>query len=181
MVLALADIAHARIRPTILVAGFGGLRYGELRGLRVRHYDRLKATLTIRESIDNRTRRKAPKTESSQRTVVLPRFVLDAIDAHLATFVGGDPEGPLFPGEAGGIISDGWFQREWRLPKSALDLPSMHFHDLRHTAGTIASHQGATMKEVMSRLGHSTTSAAIRYQEAAADRDSSSPTNSMTS
>lgn len=182
MVLALADIAHARIRPTILVVGFGGLRYGELRGLRVRHYDRLKATLTIRESIDNRTRRKAPKTESSQRTVVLPRFVLDAIDAHLATFVGGDPEGPLFPGEAGGIISDGWFQREWRLPKSALDLPSMHFHDLRHTAGQcIVPHQGATMKEVMSRLGHSTTSAAIRYQEAAADRDSSSPTNSMTS
>ena len=72
---------------------------------------------------------------------------------------------------AGGIISDGWFQREWRLAKNALDLPSMHFHDLRHTAGTIASQQVATMKEVMSRLGHSTTSAAIRYQKAAADRD----------
>ena len=102
---------------------------------------------------------------------MLPRFVLDAIDTPLATFVGGDPDGPLFPGEAGGIISDGWFQREWRLAKNALDLPSMHFHDLRHTAGTIASQQGATMKEVMSRLGHSTTSAAIRYQKAAADRD----------
>jgi integrase len=171
VVLALADIAHERIRPMILVAGFGGLRYGELRGLRVRHYDRLKATLTVRESIDKRTRRKAPKTESSQRTVVVPRFVRDAIDEHLATFVGDDPDGPLFPGEAGGIISDGWFQREWRLAKNALALPSMHFHDLRHTAGTIATQQGATMKEVMSRLGHSTTSAAIRYQKAAADRD----------
>jgi len=143
----------------------------ELRGLRLRHYDRLKATLTVREAIDKRSRRKAPKTESSQRTVVLPRFVLDAIDEHLTEFVVGDPDSPLFPGEAGGIISDGWFQREWRLAKRTLGLPEMHFHDLRHTAGTIATQQGATMKEVMARLGHSTTSAAIRYQKAAADRD----------
>ena len=171
VVLALADIAHPRIRPMILVAGFGGLRYGELRGLRVRHYDRLKATVTVREAIDKRTRRKQPKTESSRRTVVLPRFVLDAIDDHLVEFVSGGPDGPLFPGEAGGIISDGWFQREWRLAKRTIGLPDMHFHDLRHTAGTVATQQGATMKEVMSRLGHSTTSAAIRYQKAAADRD----------
>ena len=171
VVLALADIADRRIRAMILVAGFGGLRYGELRGLRLRHYDRLKATLTVREAIDKRSRRKAPKTESSQRTVVLPRFVLDAIDEHLTEFVVGDPDSPLFPGEAGGIISDGWFQREWRLAKRTLGLPEMHFHDLRHTAGTIATQQGATMKEVMARLGHSTTSAAIRYQKAAADRD----------
>jgi len=173
VVLALADIAHARIRPMILVAGFAGLRYGELRALRVRSYDRLHGTLTIRESIDKRSRRKPTKTDSSQRTVTLPRFVLDAIDVHLVTFVGGDPDGPLFPGEAGGIVSDGWFQREWRAAKAQLGLTEVHFHDLRHAAGTIATQQGATMREVMSRLGHSTTSAAIRYQKAAADRDRS--------
>ncbi len=125
----------------------------------------------MRESIDKRSRRKTTKTDSSQRTVTLPRFVLDAIDEHLATFVGGDPDGPLFPGAAGGIISDGWFQREWRAAQRALELDEVHFHDLRHAAGTIATQQGATMREVMARLGHSTTSAAIRYQKAAADRD----------
>ena len=171
VVLALADIAHARIRPIILVAGFAGLRYGELRALRVRNYDRVHGTLTVRESVDKRSRRKTTKTDSSQRTVTLPRFVLDAIDEHLATFVGGDPDGPLFPGAAGGIISDGWFQREWRAARGALELDEVHFHDLRHAAGTIATQQGATMREVMARLGHSTTSAAIRYQKAAADRD----------
>ena|GEM_PF-1400292 len=171
VVLALADIAHPRIGPMILVAGFAGLRYGELRALRVRHYDRLHGTLTVKESIDKRSRRKTTKTDSSQRTVTLPRFVLDAIDAHLTAFVGGDPDGPLFPGEAGGVISDGWFQREWRTARARLDLTDVHFHDLRHAAGTIATQQGATMREVMARLGHSTTSAAIRYQKAAADRD----------
>ena len=137
----------------------------------MRNYDRLHGTLTVRESVDKRSRRKTTKTDSSQRTVTLPRFVLDAIDEHLATFVGGDPDGPLFPGEAGGIISDGWFQREWRAARGALELDEVHFHDLRHAAGTIATQQGATMREVMARLGHSTTSAAIRYQKAAADRD----------
>jgi integrase len=155
----------------ILVAGFSGLRYGELRGLRVRHYDRLRGTVSVREAVDKRSRRKEPKTESSQRTVALPRFVLDTIDEHLASFVGGDPDGPLFPGEAGGIISDGWFQREWRLAKRTLGLPDVNFHDLRHTAGSVATQQGATMKEVMARLGHATTSAAIRYQKAVSDRD----------
>ena len=125
----------------------------------------------MREAIDKRTRRKQPTTESSQRTAVLPRFVLDAIDDHLGVFAGGDPVDPQFPGEAGGIISGGWFPRDWRLAKRTIGLPDMHFHDLRHTAGTVATQQGATMKEVMSRLGHSTTSAGIRYQKAAADRD----------
>jgi integrase len=154
----------------ILVAGFAGLRCGELRALRLRSYDRLHGTLTVRESIDKRSRRKTTKTDSSQRTDTLPRFVLDAIDAHLTTFVSGDPDDPLFPGEAGGIISDGWFQREWRAARAALGLDEVHFHDLRHAA-TIATQQGATMREVMARRGHSTTSAAIRYQKAAADRD----------
>ena len=63
VVLALADIAHARIRPMILVAGFAGLRYGELRALRLRSYDRLHGTLTVRESIDKRSRRKTTKTD----------------------------------------------------------------------------------------------------------------------
>ena len=51
------------------------------------------------------------------------------------------------------------------------ELPTVRFHDLRHTAGTLATQNGATLKEVMSRLGHSTTAAAIRYQRAADERD----------
>jgi hypothetical protein len=88
--------------------------------------------------------------------------VFDAIDAHLTTFVSGDPDDPLFPGEAGGIINGGWFQREWRAARAALGLDEVHFHDLRHAFATIATQQGATMREVMARRGHSTTSAAIR-------------------
>ena len=171
IVFALADRAHPRLTTMILVAGFGGLRYGELRAIRIRHYDRLRGSVTVEEAIDKRGRRKDPKTAASRREVALPRFVLDVLDEHLLRFVGGDPDGPLFPGEAGGVISDGWFKKHWTEVRQEVGLPGVRFHDLRHTAGTLATQHGATLKEVMSRLGHTTTAAAIRYQRAADERD----------
>ncbi|MDI9629575.1 MAG: site-specific integrase [Acidobacteriota bacterium] len=49
--------------------------------------------------------------------------------------------------------------------------PALHFHDLRHTGAVLAAQTGATLAELMGRLGHSTPAAALRYQHAAADRD----------
>jgi integrase len=49
--------------------------------------------------------------------------------------------------------------------------PDLRFHDLRHTGAVLAAATGATLAELMARLGHSTVSAAMRYQHAAADRD----------
>jgi len=42
---------------------------------------------------------------------------------------------------------------------------------MRHAAGTLAAQTGATQRELMARLGHSTPSAAQRYQHAAERRD----------
>ena len=50
-------------------------------------------------------------------------------------------------------------------------LPNAHFHDPRHTGGTLAATTGATPKELMTRLGHSSTRAAMIYQHATRDRD----------
>ena len=44
-------------------------------------------------------------------------------------------------------------------------------HDLRHTGAVLAASTGATLAELMGRLGHSTPAAALRYQHAAQDRD----------
>ena len=43
--------------------------------------------------------------------------------------------------------------------------------DLRHSGATMAAQAGATMRELMERLGHSTLQAALIYQHAAADRE----------
>ncbi len=42
--------------------------------------------------------------------------------------------------------------------------------NFRHTGATMAAQAGATMRELMDRLGHSTPQAALIYQHAAADR-----------
>lgn len=44
-------------------------------------------------------------------------------------------------------------------------------HNLRRAAGTLAAWTGATLMELMERLGHSSAQAAMRYQQAAKDRD----------
>ena len=49
--------------------------------------------------------------------------------------------------------------------------PGVHFYDLRHTGGTLAAATGASLKELMARLGHSSTRAALIYQHATRDRD----------
>jgi integrase len=47
----------------------------------------------------------------------------------------------------------------------------VHFHDLRHTGGTLAAATGASLKELMARLGHSSTRAALIYLHATRERD----------
>ena len=49
--------------------------------------------------------------------------------------------------------------------------PDLRFHDLRHTGAVFATRAGASLAEVMARLGHSSTNAAMRYQHAAKGRD----------
>jgi integrase len=59
----------------------------------------------------------------------------------------------------------------WYPAREAAGRPDLKFHHLRHTGAILAAVSGATLKELMARLGHSTPSAALLYQHAAADRD----------
>jgi hypothetical protein len=61
--------------------------------------------------------------------------------------------------------------RVWLPATRATGLMGLRFHDLRHTAGTLAARTGATTKEIMARLGHASPRAAMVYQHAADDRD----------
>jgi Phage integrase family len=63
------------------------------------------------------------------------------------------------------------FGKAFDKARAAAGRPDLHFHDLRHTGAVLAAQTGATLAELMARLGHSTPGAAMRYQHAAADRD----------
>lgn len=46
-----------------------------------------------------------------------------------------------------------------------------HFHDLRNTGNNLAAAAGASTRELMHRMGHSSMRAALIYQHATSDRD----------
>ena len=62
-------------------------------------------------------------------------------------------------------------QAYFRKAREAAGRPNLRFHDLRHTGATMAAASGATLAELMQRLGHSTVSAAPAYQHAAQGSD----------
>jgi hypothetical protein len=56
-------------------------------------------------------------------------------------------------------------------PTRAAGLEGLRFHDLRHTSATLSIAAGASTRELMARMGHSSSAAALRYQHVLAGRD----------
>ena len=77
----------------------------------------------------------------------------------------------VFPDAASGHMSPSALYAVYHPAREAAERPDLRFHDLRHTGAVLAAATGATLAELMARLGHSTVSAALRYQRAAAERD----------
>ncbi|WP_199808572.1 tyrosine-type recombinase/integrase [Streptomyces sp. NRRL S-146] len=63
------------------------------------------------------------------------------------------------------------FNRLWRKACNEAGIKGLHFRDLRHTGNTLAASTGASTRELMTRMGHSTARAALIYQHASAARD----------
>jgi integrase len=77
----LADAVPARYRALILLAGYGGLRWAELVGLRRHHVDLAGARVQVAEQAAEVAANiivSPPKTEAGRRVVILPRVVVGA-------------------------------------------------------------------------------------------------------
>ena len=64
------------------------------------------------------------------------------------------------------------FRRRWWLRATrTAGLEGLRFHDLRHSAATLALAAGANTRELMDRMGHTSPQVALRYQHVMAGRD----------
>jgi integrase len=172
---ALADAIARRFRALILLSAWCGLRRGELLALRRGDFDPLRNTLRVERAMhqlaDGTLVVGPPKTEAGRRTIAIPPHVVPELVAHLDQFVTLDPESLVFTGEKGGPVRPHVLQKAWVKAKAATGLESFHLHDLRHAGNTWAAATGASTKELMARMGHANSAAALRYQHATADRD----------
>ena len=100
----------------------------------------------------------------------------EELDQHIDQYAGLGPEGLLFRGPKGAALRRGNFGRstKWKDMVTAAGLPSgFHFHDLRHTGNQLTAASGATIRELMHRMGHGSMRAALIYQHATTARDRS--------
>ena len=173
---ALVEAMPGRFRAIILLATWCQLRKGELCALRRRDIDLMRATITVAQNMqqlrDGRMIIKEPKTDAGRRTVAIPSHLLPVIASHLEAYTAEGPDALVFAGErAGRPLRPHVLQKHWARARLSIGRPDLHMHDLRHTGNTWAAATGASTRELMARMGHSTPDAALRYQHATRDRD----------
>lgn len=173
----LAELTAAmpeRLRLMVTLASWCALRFGEAVELRRGDVDPSEEVIRIRRAA---VRTKGaytittPKSDASMRDVAIPPHIIPAIEAHLAKHVDKGRDSLIFPADGGGHLQPSTLYRHWYKARDAAGRKDLRFHDLRHSGAVLAAATGASLAELMARLGHSTPQAAMRYQHAAQGRD----------
>lgn len=158
----LAEAIEPRYRALILMAGWTGLRWGELAALRIAHLDLLRGVADVRESLSevHGTIHLAGTKSGERRTVPLPVFLCEALAAHIARYPGKD--GLVFTSPEGSFMRRNVYTRHFKpaLRRAGLD-EGTRFHDLRHSAASTAIAMGANVKTVQQMLGHASATVTL--------------------
>jgi integrase len=179
-----------RLQLMTLLAAWCGLRFGELTELRRKDVDTRAGILHVRRGVtrvDGELVIDTPKSDAGVRDVAIPPHLMPAVRAHLLEHTAPGRDGLLFAGRNGKNLSVSSLygrvekrnkqgkrtQYGWGFyqARHVADRDDLRWHDLRHTGAVLAAAAGATLAELMDRLGHSTPGAALRYQHAAEGRD----------
>jgi len=175
-IVAIADGMPEHLRLLVLLAAWCGLRFGELAELRRKDLDTGRGVVHVRRAVvrvDGRDLIGPPKSAAGVREIAIPPHVVPAVVDHLAEHVDPGPDALVFPRRPGTdlhLIHTETTKTFARARKGA-GRPDLRLHDLRHTGATMAAQAGATVAELMARMGHSTVTASMRYQHAARGRD----------
>ena len=187
----IADAMPDRWRLLILLGAACALRIGESAELRRRDVDledpelpilRIRRAVTYR---NGQTIVGAPKSEAGIRNVVVPPHLGPMLVDHLEHHAQPGPEGLLFTGVretpgtcacghvgcVGGHLAATVLYGYWDAARRDAGRPDLRLHDLRHTGAVMAAQEGASLAELMGRLGHTTPAMALRYQHVAEGRD----------
>lgn len=142
---ALAEASDARLHVPILLAGYCGLREGELLALH-RADVHLDKHLVFVHQARNKTSGALESTKTDRsRNVYLPTRVLDALREHLEEY----PDDVLVVPVSASVL-----QKSWEVARARCGLQRVRFHDLRHAAASMMIAAGLSVAQVSEQLGH---------------------------
>lgn len=168
------EAVPAERRMPLFIMASTGLRVDECLALRRRDVDLATGAVSVARTVsrvDGVQVFTTPKTKAGRRTVYLP----EATRAALAQWVAAQPmrgaDALLFPASDGKhALAHSVLWDAHKKARDAIGVPELRIHDLRRTAATLAAQEGATVRELMALLGHTTPAVAMIYQKAQADR-----------
>jgi integrase len=171
----IVDNMPQRYKLMILLAAWCALRFGELTEMRGHDIDTRNGIIRIRRAVvwaDGKAIVQTPKSGAGVRDVAIPPHLLPAVREHLVA-IGAGRNGLLFPSahDPAEHMRPSALYKVFYRARDLAGRKDLRFHDLRHTGAVFAASTGATLAELMARLGHSTPGAAMRYQHAAKGRD----------
>lgn len=156
------------------LAAAGGLRFGEITALTrddvtelltpIGEIDGIEVNV-CKAVVEDKGKRllDTTKTAGSNRKVIIYGKDALTVYGYVKEFSPGEL---LWTDSTGSYLGQSALQYHWRKTRAKANRPDLHFHALRHYAGTRYAQAGATTKELLDRLGHSNISTAMRYQHA---------------
>ncbi len=146
-----------------------GMRKGELLGLKWSDLDAEKGVLLVQrqlQEISGRFALQPPKTKAGRRKIQLGPETLKRLEAQRAKqaalqVANGNPwteDSLMFTNSLGTFLDDSKVSKEFKKVLKKAGLPSIRFHDLRHTSISFLLEMGTPVNTVQQRSGHSKAS-----------------------
>ena len=145
---------------TFQVLYWTGIRCGELLALTKQDFDLEKRTLRINKTyqvVKGEELVTDPKTEKSNRTIDLPRFLCDEMQDYFDSIYGLDDKCRVFP------ISKHYLHHEMDRGSKKAGVKRIRIHDLRHSCCALLIHLGYAPVQIAERLGHESAVITQRY------------------
>jgi integrase len=144
-----------------------GMRRGELLGLKWADVDFDANALSVRRSLSrggsSRLIEREPKTEAGRRRIALSPETTESLRRHrvrqleyrLSVGIAYEDRDLVFTNPLGAYLHPNTLMRSFARLTKAANVPTIRFHDLRHTSATLLLAEGVHPKIVQERLGHS--------------------------
>lgn len=137
-----------------------GIREGELLALTPADFDLDKRTVTINKTFQHTGGKDIitpPKTEKSNRTITMPRFLADEMQEYLKMQYNIGLDDRMFP------VTKSYLYREMQRGCQETGVKRIRIHDLRHSHISLLIDQGFSAVAIADRVGHESIDITYNY------------------